>query len=245
MALCARRHTAVTGAVAIFVKTPGYSALKTRLAAVCGRAWAEHWYALAAAAVASVAQRACDATGMVAYWAVAEAGAQSEWPHLPTMAQGDGTLGERMARVHTALVARHGFALLIGADSPQLSADALIAAARWLEIAPAIASIPPQDSVGRFALGPASDGGFWLFGSNRAVAANIWTAVGYSQPHAGRDLQHAMRGLGEWHFLDPLTDVDHADDLEVARLALEDLADPTPAQLALARWMREAAPVFS
>lgn len=245
MELCARRNSTVTGAVAIFVKTPGHSALKTRLAAVCGRAWAEHWYVLAAAAVASVAQRACAATGMVAYWAIAEAGAQSAWPDLPTIAQGDGTLGERMARVHAALVARHGFGLLIGADSPQLSADALVAAARWLVVPSATATVPPPDLVGRFALGPAADGGFWLFGSNRAVATRIWTAVRYSQPHAGRDLQHAMRGLGTWHLLAQLIDVDHADDLEVARRALDDLADPTPAQLALARWMRDAGPVLS
>ncbi len=234
----------MSGAVAIFVKTPGRSALKTRLAAVCGRAWAEHWYQLAAAAVASVTQRACDGTGMLAYWAVAEAGAESEWAGLPVIDQGDGTLGERMARVHAALVVRHGFALLIGADTPQLGADALVVTAHWLGSGSTTIEMPAT-SAARFALGPAADGGFWLFGANRPVAVETWTAVQYSQPDAARDLQRAMRGLGAWHVLDELTDVDHAEDLDSVRQALDELPDPTPEQLALSRWMRDAAPVLS
>lgn len=231
------------GAVAIFVKTPGRSALKTRLAATCGQAWAEQWYRLAASAVASVALRVCADTGMVGYWAVAEAGAEAQWPELPTVNQGEGTLGQRMARVHAQLVARHGCGLLIGADTPQLRPDALVAAARWIGGEPAAAGETSKPSA-RFALGPAADGGFWLFGANRPVAVATWSAVQYSQPHAARDLRHAMRGLGQWQVSGVLTDVDHAEDLPVAQLALEALADPTPAQCALLRWMQQTAPVL-
>src|SRR4029079_3252618 len=42
--------------VAIFVKTPGHSPVKTRLAADRGQAWTEAWYRRAAAAVAAVAR---------------------------------------------------------------------------------------------------------------------------------------------------------------------------------------------
>lgn len=233
----------MSGAVAIFVKTPGRSALKTRLVTVCGRAWAEDWYRRAALAVASVAQRACASTGMVAYWAVAESGAESEWSGLPTIGQGEGSLGARMARVHAALVARHGFALLIGADTPQLDADSLVTAAHWLQRAQTTAQTIPT-SAARFALGPAADGGFWLFGSNRPVAAETWSSVRYSQPHAARDLQHALHGLGKWRVFNQLADVDHAEDLDVALRALDALTNPTRAQLALSRWMHAAESVL-
>ncbi|MDQ3495902.1 MAG: hypothetical protein M3485_10390, partial [Pseudomonadota bacterium] len=59
--------------LAIFVKTPGHSPLKTRLAAGIGRESAERFHRLAAEAVAAVA-RAAQATppGLATAWAVAE-----------------------------------------------------------------------------------------------------------------------------------------------------------------------------
>ena len=225
----------MSGAVAIFVKTPGRSALKTRLAADVGRTCAEQWYRLAATAVASVVKRACMEHAMTAYWAVAEADAERDWPELPTIVQGDGGLGERMARVHAQLVAAHGFALLIGADAPQLSADALGEAAQWLAAdATRMTSSPVQ---ARLVLGPASDGGFWLFGSNQKIEEPIWSSVRYSRADTAQELQRAMQTLGSWRMLDELTDVDHAGDLDGLRAALAELPDGTAEQLALQRWM--------
>ena len=66
-------------AAAIFVKTPGLSPLKTRLATGIGAAAATDWYRLAArATAAAVAQL----PNLVAYWAVAEPGPgpAAAWP---------------------------------------------------------------------------------------------------------------------------------------------------------------------
>ena len=81
----------MSGAIAIFVKTPGYSALKTRLAATVGTAVADQWHTRAAPAVAEVATAAARDAGAAVYWAVAEpdAIAASAWPSLPNLAQGD------------------------------------------------------------------------------------------------------------------------------------------------------------
>lgn len=68
---------------------------------------------------------------------------------VPLVAQGDGDLGERLARVPAPM-------LLIGGDCPDLSPAHLIAAAAALEQAPAV-------------LGPAADGGYWLLGLARAM----------------------------------------------------------------------------
>ncbi|WP_343225578.1 TIGR04282 family arsenosugar biosynthesis glycosyltransferase [Novilysobacter antarcticus] len=225
----------MSGALAIFVKTPGRSALKTRLAGGTGDAYAQRWYALAADAVASVATRAREDFGITAYWAVAEAGAESEWTGLPTIAQGEGDLGTRMARVHAELVERHGFAVLIGADAPQLTATLIGQAADWLAA--------PGATEPRLSLGPASDGGFWLFGSNRVVPLPAWVQVRYSQADTASRFSESMRIYGRWQTLAALTDVDRAEDLKRVQQALDALAEPTAAQRTLAQWMHETSPV--
>lgn len=218
----------MSGAIAIFVKTAGYSAVKSRLSAGCGERYALDWYARAAEAVASVARRVHERHDTTAYWAVAEPGALDAWTGLPVIAQGEGDLGTRMANVHARLVERHGCALLIGADAPQLTAELLADAIDWL-------SSPSP----RVAFGPASDGGFWLFGANVAPELSMWTSVRYSDASTATALRQSMQRVGEWRTLATLTDVDHARDLSSVQNALEALPDPTPQQRALAVWMRE------
>ncbi len=218
----------MNGALAIFVKTPGHSQVKSRLAADCGARYAQDWYRHAAAAVAAVAREARASFGLGAYWAVAEPDALGEWPGLPNIAQGEGGLGERMARVHAQLVAQHGFGILIGADAPQVSVALLGEARDWL-------ASPSQ----RFALGPADDGGFWLFGANVTPPLAAWSAVQYSAADTTRDLRIGMNELGAWRTLATLTDVDHGRDLPAVLHALETLPGPTTEQCALAEWMCE------
>ena len=79
----------MNGGVAILVKTPGLSPVKTRLAAGLGAARAARWHQLAAAAVAEAVARVA---GLSAYWAVAEplAHAGGAWPGMPLLEQGAG-----------------------------------------------------------------------------------------------------------------------------------------------------------
>lgn len=218
----------MNGAIAIFVKTPGFSAVKSRLADERGEHYALDWYAQAAAAVASVARLAQARFGVTAYWAVAERAALHAWPGLPVLEQGEGDLGTRMAHVHVQLVERHGAGLLLGADAPQLTAHLLGEAIAWV-------SAPPP----RLVLGPATDGGFWLFGGNVTPALSAWTSVRYSAISTAHDLVESMQDIGEWLTLATLTDVDHARDLHSVLHALEALPEPTSEQRALAARMRE------
>lgn len=221
------------GALAIFVKTPGLSPVKTRLQAARGRAFAEHWHRLAAAATASVAGTAMAEGWLQAYWAVAEAEALAHplWASLPCLPQGAGGLGERMAKVHGALVEGHGFGLLIGADAPQLGTAALIEAADWLR-----ADAP------RCVIGLAEDGGFWLFGANRVIPLAAWTSVRYSCRETGDDFRRAMSGHGHCLTVAALRDVDVEDDLAPVHGALRALPQPTADQQTLLQWLEHALP---
>lgn len=217
----------MTAALAIFVKTPGLSPVKTRLAAALGTSDAAHFYRLAATATAAVAQ-SCQPP-LVPYWAVAEAGpvAAAAWHDFAQLEQGGGDLGARLDRIYAALQARHGRVLLIGADAPQLTPAMLRAALAALD-----------DADNPFVLGEASDGGFWLFGGRVPIPKTVWCTVRYSQAHTASELRALLAPLGVVANISMLTDVDSATDLPALAHALAAIPDPLPAQRALHDWLR-------
>lgn len=221
----------MSAAIAIFVKTPGHSPIKTRLAADIGAPAAEDWYRRSVQATLAVVKQYVDAGCGPAFWAVAEEGALSDetWSSLPRIAQPEGGLGERMSAVYQCLLDEHGDVILIGADAPQLQAGELARAAKWL------GAIDEE----RYALGTALDGGFWLFGGNRPLPLRTWTQVGYSQPDTAAQFRLSVGADRRWLDLGALRDVDAADDLPGVADALEALPDPLPEQRALARLSRE------
>lgn len=213
----------MTPAIAVFVKTPGRSPIKTRLADSLGRAVAENWHRRAADCVADAAA----ASGHPVYWAVAEPDAMTDplWRERPRICQGPGALGSRMARVHAALVARHGAGILVGADLPQLDPDELGSAGEWL--------LAPGPS---FVLGPARDGGFWLFGANRAIDPAAWESVNYSRDDTARSFVESIGG-NRWCRLATRTDLDKAEDIDHVLAELRSLPTPLPKQTRLADWL--------
>jgi hypothetical protein len=210
--------------IAIFVKTPSLSPVKTRLWPGIGRRNAEALYLSSAQAVASVAMQACDHGGIEPYWAVAEdiVLPADAWRDLPQLPQGDGSLGERMAQVYRHLRRQHHAAILIGADAPQLTSDALHRAADWLS------GVESRRVIGR-----AGDGGFWLFGGNAPQDDDAWTRVRYSAADTAAQFMHAMHGSCDWLELETLRDLDTADDIPYVHAGLAALAAPTPAQVRL------------
>ncbi|MGH8128239.1 MAG: TIGR04282 family arsenosugar biosynthesis glycosyltransferase [Gammaproteobacteria bacterium] len=216
----------MTTALAIFVKTPGLSPIKTRLAAGIGAEAALRFHYLAAAATAETVS-ACSSI-LTPYWAVAEDNPVTRdcWSGFPRLWQGTGTLGERLHRIHTALQSRHGSVLMIGADTPQLTPALLQQVVTTLHN-PATAHI----------LGPAKDGGFWLFGSKQPIPLGTWKAVPYSRADTAEALRNALQDTGRLDALPTLTDVDTADDLPILIEALQQLTNPLPAQLELTTWL--------
>lgn len=212
--------------LAIFVKTPPLSAVKTRLAVDLGRTAAERLYLASAQAVASVAEQAQTYADIRAYWAVAEHAAVGtpQWPVFSHLAQGNGSLGERMATIYRTVREHHCAAILIGADAPQLSAQLLSKAAEWLA-----ADTP------RYVMGRACDGGFWLFGGNTAIAGSAWTRPKYSRPDTADRFVQSIAEIGQWLELDVLRDIDTVDDIAPTLHALHSLAAPTSEQLRLAQ----------
>ena len=219
----------MSGAVAIFAKTPGLTPAKTRLAATIGDEKAEAFYELALDVVEeSVRGFLACRPDWRASWAVAEAQGvdHPRWRDLGARHTGEGGLGERMARIYEALRREYGGAVLIGTDAPEMAPAHLEAAASALETSPLL-------------LGPAMDGGFWLVGGRIAIPQDAWCAPRYGTGFARADFKAglAAAGLPAPHLLAPLRDIDEAEDLKdlAARLGRD-----TPAKAALASWLSEA-----
>ncbi len=96
------------------------------------------------------------------------------WPaHVSTLAQGDGDLGARMARVMASRPP--GRVVLTGSDIPNVPAAS---------IARVFAALGRADVV----LGPARDGGFWLVGVRQGrMAHTLFDGVRWSGAHALED----------------------------------------------------------
>lgn len=187
----------------MLAKEPVPGRVKTRLCPPCTPATAA---ALAAAALADTlaAAYASGANRVV----LALDGRPGEWcpPGVVVVDQGTGSLARRLT---TAWRHAAGPALLVGMDTPQLTAADLDAALAAL-VAPGIDAV----------LGPAADGGWWTVGLRRPHPA-AFVGVPTSRPDTGVRQAARLAGLGlAVHLLDERIDVDTwADARVVAALA--------------------------
>lgn len=219
----------MSGAIAVFVKTPGLSPVKTRLASVLGQENAESFHLASARSVSAVIQSFSQLENIKSYYAVAEQSAlkHSYWQDLPCIWQGEGGLGERMAHIYQTLLSEHDFVLLVGADIPQMTVTELQKASTWLT----------HHEQARLAFGPSVDGGFWLLGGNCNIPQVIWKQVSYSEADTGTQFFNKIEKLGEIKTLASLLDADEADDLIPLRKALIELSIPLPEQLEVVQFL--------
>lgn len=219
--------------IAIFVKTPGHSPLKTRLAAGIGIEAAQEFHLLAADAVAAVAREAQrDFPKMTPHWAVAESEALDDplWASLPRIGQGEGDLGARMCNVTERLLTHFDAVLLLGADTPQVKTADIIAATHELQTS-------------QHVIGLSVDGGFWVFATRGGVPAAAWETTPWSQADTALRFCNALlrdaSGNAPIGRLRCLRDADSVDDLRPLLHDLQALEQPLPEQSRLMDWLSE------
>lgn len=146
-------------AVIVFAKAPRAGHAKTRLASVLGADGAARLAERLMHAAVDAAVKAAIGPVQLCVTPDAHHPAFDDAQHRHALAltpQGDGDLGERMARAFDRVLANHDRALLIGTDAPLLDAAYLRNAASALDAADAV-------------FGPAADGGYALVGLKRAA----------------------------------------------------------------------------
>jgi len=199
-----------TQAIAIFVKTPGLSSVKTRLAATTHPQFAKEFYLYLLQVTKEIVEEAVRQSPQITpYWAVAEENGLSSplWKDFNTVWQGEGSLGDRLSCIYEQLQKKHQMVSLIGADAPLLTASHLEKAFMVLKH-----KLNNKEKK-HFVIGPAKDGGFYLLAGSSKIPKQVWTNVQYSQSNTAADLIAHLSHFGEILKLDELTDVDTKEDL--------------------------------
>ncbi len=119
--------------------------------------------------------------------------------------QGEGDLGERMARsIAVALSEGAPVAVVIGSDCPGITPDLLGRAFDMLGEDPE-----------RVILGPAFDGGYYLIGMSRE-RPELFQEIAWGTEHVFRQTETLARNAGyPLRTLEPLADIDRPEDLDV------------------------------
>lgn len=226
------RGAIMSGALAAFAKTATLTPVKTRLAADIGRAAADDFYALSLAAVSAVIKEAYRQSrgDFIPFWALAEKEAlnNEQWQEFTPMWTGPGDLGQRLNSVYRHLHAQHEYVILIGTDSPQLEPGLLLSAIETLRSQPQAAVI-----------GPAVDGGFYLFAASTEIAEEIWTGVEYSRSDTLENLSTRLsKAEIDIELLPARSDVDTLSDLSRLAEALRENRELLPAQQKLYEWLQ-------
>jgi rSAM/selenodomain-associated transferase 1 len=180
----------------VFARAPVAGQVKTRLAAGIGVAAALEFYRQTLDR--TTARLASDPRWMLTLAVTPDTAAPALWPSgVERIGQGDGDLGQRMARL-LALATPSAPVLIVGADIPGLEAA---------HVARALEALSAAD----LALGPARDGGYWLIGARSPPPPRLFDGVRWSTAHASADTLRNAFGLTV-ALADELEDVDDAED---------------------------------
>lgn len=182
----------------IFARAPRRGAVKRRLAADIGAGPAFAFYRRTLHDVTRRLGRDPRWQTWLAVTPDADALRPGLWPAVPgvkLIAQGQGDLGERMARPLRTLPP--GPAIIVGTDIPDICPG---------HIADGFAALGTHDYV----FGPATDGGYWLVGARRrpSVPDDLFRDVRWSTAHALADTLAGLPGRARVAMLDELEDVD-------------------------------------
>lgn len=219
-------------AVAIFAKTIGLSPVKTRLAKDIGKNKAEEFYRLSVSAIEELLLKVKIESHekIVPYWALAEEhGVLDEgWKEFQALWTEEGGLGKRMFHISCQLLKKHDKVIMIGTDSPQFERETILTAISKLDEDPETCII-----------GPAFDGGFYLFGCSRLVAEDIWTSVTYSRKDTLKELLLILDNEDiSYSFIKRMGDVDEIKDLKILYEALLLIKnEQTQSQERLMKWL--------
>jgi rSAM/selenodomain-associated transferase 1 len=189
--------------IVIFAKAPVPGRVKTRLIPALGEVRAAQ---LAFEMLqATVAEARAAGLGTPELCATPHPDDPSWQPFLPVSQvgladQGEGDLGERLARAASRVVDAGDNILLIGTDCPALDSHKLRAAA---------SALPTSDAV----IHPTMDGGYALLGL-RHFEPSLFQGIAWSGPTVAADTISRIEGLG-WSLVvgETLQDIDEPEDL--------------------------------
>ena len=131
-------------------------------------------------------------------WAEREGIYNPLWADFEAMHTGEGELGERQDHIYSKLLKTHERVFLSCADAPQLCPYIL---------QEAFDALNDND----FVIGPAHDGGYYLFGGRKPFERGIWTSVPWSTEETRAKLVERLPSVPA--HLQMFSDIDRRADL--------------------------------
>lgn len=210
------RSKAGKTAIAIFVKTPGLSRVKTRLGHKVGELKAKKFYELSLSKIKFEINELNKSLGhdkLDVYWAIAEPLNPFHtlyWKDFNFIHQKGNELGARISSVYNQLInVGYEKVVLMGGDSPQLTSEDY---KHWCS-----AKVKGKQVI----MGPANDGGFYTFIGSAPISPKLWENVNYSQPTTCQQLDKQLSDDGfSVFYLNKQMDIDFYEDLEPLKSAL-------------------------
>jgi glycosyltransferase A (GT-A) superfamily protein (DUF2064 family) len=180
-------HKGSRAAVVVFVKTPGFSALKTRLGKGIGKLRAENFHLLSVKLIEKTLMEARRKLGVHCFWAVSESEALAEdiWSQFPRLLQVQGGLGLKLHSIYEQLIMDFDEIIFLGADCPQIHVE---------DIENCISALQKTSD---FYIGPSDDGGYYLFGGKIPIHKKIWLEVPYSVENTREVFSEMLTGIGK------------------------------------------------
>jgi len=218
--------------VAVFVKTPGLSPIKTRLARDWGQALAVEFYLRSLRAVEAVLQEASRLHPSIEWgWAVAEEAGltHSQWENQPRYLQKGEGLGQRLDSIYRACSHDGSAVALVGADCPLIRPSDIIFANQSLQYHPR-----------SWVLGRAFDGGFYLFAGKEPIPPADWMSVSYSTDQTAQQLVEVLQSKGCFFETPGRRDIDTLDDLRALLSETTPEPDWLPEQRELWGWLQHS-----
>lgn len=218
------------GALAIFVKTPGLSPIKTRLAQTIGTDKALEFYQLALRALKKILTKLqLEIPNVDIYFAVTEEEGlnSSHWGGFATLWQGNGGLGSKLSHTYNLLLHNYDFVCFMGADSPQISLDQIVKSVLTTA----------QNYSTSIVLGETQDGGFYFFGAGLPLTPLQWESITYSSDQTAKELQKSFMTKAPFIHLDTHFDIDVISDLEKLKNQNFSLINLIPEQIELISWV--------
>ena len=206
-------------AIAVFVKTPGLSPVKTRLAKTIGEKEAEKFYLMSVRKINEdllSLKNEQNKYEINCYWAVAEEKHYLHgdiWNDFPLLHQPQLDLGGRISAIYNHLIVQgYDKVILMGADAPHFGSANYL---NWCN------ETVSDDLV---SIGPTKDGGFYCFIGKSKIDASVWTSVVYSSSETAKDLVLALKSKGiNSQYLEEGFDVDEKADLSLLRQHIQEV----------------------
>ncbi len=215
-------------ALVVFVKTPQFSVVKTRLATDLGEKDAEQFYKYSITAIEDLLEKLHrELKFLKIYWAIAEEPAINlpVWQKFENIYQGDAGLGDRLNRVYDDLLSKHGSVCIIGSDSPHL---------KYKFIRDKLVKSHFSSKSEAF-LGEAEDGGFYYFSAKTKISKTLWNNISYSENTTAKQLINQFEGLFQIQRIEVNFDIDTINDFKKYQNIIVD-NEFLPSQIKLFVW---------